>query len=59
MEIDYPYTYDYPLKSRINANEMMGHFAGGGRFRRASQGVYDECCAKPCSMSELMSYCGN
>ncbi|KAK0095034.1 hypothetical protein PV326_009375 [Microctonus aethiopoides] len=57
MEIDYPYTYDYPLKSRINANEMMGHFAGGGRFRRASQGVYDECCAKPCSMSELMSYC--
>ncbi|XP_074100144.1 insulin-like peptide 2 isoform X1 [Cotesia typhae] len=58
MEMDdYPYAYDYPLRSRASANAMMGRF-GGARFRRQSRGVHDECCVKPCSISELMSYCG-
>lgn len=60
MEIDdYNYGYDdsYPFRSRASANAMMGRF-GGGRFRRQSRGVHDECCVKPCSVSELRSYCG-
>ncbi|XP_011300351.1 LIRP isoform X2 [Fopius arisanus] len=59
MEMDdYPYAYDYPFRTRASANAMMGRF-GGVRFRRQSRGVHDECCVKPCSMSELMSYCGH
>ncbi|CAD7003686.1 unnamed protein product [Ceratitis capitata] len=27
------------------------------KSRRRRQGVYDECCRKPCRMSELTSYC--
>ncbi|XP_012287301.1 LIRP [Orussus abietinus] len=27
------------------------------RFRRAARGVHDECCLKPCSISQLASYC--
>ncbi|XP_012265008.1 LIRP [Athalia rosae] len=60
MEMDdYPYGYDdsYPFRTRASANAMMGRF-GGGRFRRQSRGVHDECCVKPCSVSELTSYCG-
>ncbi|XP_043267750.1 LIRP-like [Venturia canescens] len=58
MEMDeYPYVYDYPLRSRASANAMMGRF-GGARFRRETRGVHDECCAKPCSIDELTSYCG-
>lgn len=59
MEIDdYPFNYDdsYPFRSRAVANAMMGRF-GGGRFRRDSRGVHDECCVKPCSLSEMLSYC--
>ncbi|XP_043464155.1 LIRP [Leptopilina heterotoma] len=60
MEIDEtPFAYDelYPFRSRQSANAMIGRF-GGGRFRRYSRGVHDECCAKPCSLEELTSYCG-
>ncbi|KAK2580605.1 hypothetical protein KPH14_007723 [Odynerus spinipes] len=60
MEMDdYPFGYDesYPFRSAVTANAMMGRFAGR-RFRRESRGVYDECCAKACSIQELTSYCG-
>jgi hypothetical protein len=56
---DYPFAYEddsYPFRSRASANAMLGRF-GGGRFRRNSRGVHDECCVKPCSISELLSYC--
>ena len=27
-------------------------------FQRKLRGIYDECCAKPCTINELKSYCG-
>ena len=60
MEIDdTPFTYDeyYPFRSRQSANAMIARF-GGGRFKRFSRGVHDECCVKPCTIEELTSYCG-
>ncbi|XP_015511916.1 insulin-like peptide 2 isoform X1 [Neodiprion pinetum] len=60
MEMDdYNYGYDdsYPFRTRASANAMMGRFAGG-RFKRQPRGVHDECCAKPCTVGELSSYCG-
>ena len=50
---DYPYTYDYPLRSKTTAMRF-----GSPRFRRQTRGVHDECCVKSCSIDELTSYCG-
>ena len=57
---DYPWNYDdsYPFRSRASANAMMSRF-GSGHLRREARGVHDECCVKPCSRDELLSYCAN
>ncbi|XP_018789560.1 PREDICTED: LIRP-like [Bactrocera latifrons] len=34
-----------------------GHVDTVAKTRRRREGVYDECCRKPCSYSELLSYC--
>lgn len=34
------------LQQLVNTNRRRRHF-----------GVYDECCRKPCSYNELLSYC--
>ncbi|XP_054259506.1 uncharacterized protein K02A2.6-like [Macrosteles quadrilineatus] len=40
------------LRSRRRAHTMLG------LFRRRRRGVYDECCRKSCTVTELSSYCG-
>lgn len=44
----------FPFRSRLNAAALVP-----GAFRRFSRGVYDECCSKPCSTKEIVSYCGS
>lgn len=41
-----------PYKTIENAKKML-------RFRRDSQGIYEECCLKPCTTEELQSYCAS
>lgn len=42
----------FPFRSKPNAAVLLP-----GAFRRYARGVHDECCAKPCSVNELVSYC--
>ncbi|XP_044018615.1 LIRP-like isoform X2 [Aphidius gifuensis] len=49
---NFAYFYNnWPLRSTASF--------GIGRFRRQSRGIHDECCLKPCSASELRSYCAS
>lgn len=55
---DYEYEQQYledarfPFKPKSNAAALVPAV-----FRRYTRGVHDECCKKPCSPSELLSYC--
>lgn len=42
----------FPYRTRPNAAALLS-----GSFRRYTRGVTDECCKKPCTISELRTYC--
>lgn len=42
--------YNTPFLSKISSALIP-------QYHRIRRGVYDECCRKSCSMSELQSYC--
>ncbi|XP_012159442.1 LIRP-like [Ceratitis capitata] len=49
-----PFAYEStPFLAKIHG----GQVDTVAKSRRRRQGVYDECCRKPCRMSELISYC--
>ncbi|XP_053955435.1 probable insulin-like peptide 1 [Anastrepha ludens] len=50
------------LPFRFAASPFLANFHGGqvdtlAKTRRRREGVYDECCRKSCTYSELFSYC--
>ncbi|XP_028896541.2 LIRP-like [Zeugodacus cucurbitae] len=51
-ELPFPYA-SFPFLAKIHG----GQVDTVAKSRRRRQGVYDECCRKPCKMSELYSYC--
>ncbi|XP_012159441.1 LIRP [Ceratitis capitata] len=51
-EMIFPYAA-FPFLAKIHG----GQVDTVAKSRRRREGVYDECCRKPCKMSELRAYC--
>ncbi|XP_049765220.1 LIRP isoform X1 [Schistocerca cancellata] len=53
-EVEAPALPPYPVLARPSAGGLLT----AAVFRRRTRGVFDECCRKSCSISELQTYCG-
>ncbi|XP_014214291.1 probable insulin-like peptide 3 [Copidosoma floridanum] len=58
---DYQYYDDgMPFRRRNDATNLLARLAyRRSRRQDQSNGIYNECCLKPCTIDELLSYCAD